>query len=509
MTQDNTEEQAHSVVKLLAKYLGNSAELSYEIKDRADGPFLVFHLAYPTDRFFRILKEVVDSLPEASAFKDRVTIQTRKNAPVGRLQLPETYLLRTALSESLTVDRYTFGDDYFTRYTPSVTDLERQITSNANYIVYGRRGSGKSSLLAYAMHHLIDNKAPFAWISMQAYANQGGVFVTADIFRDILSQLSQFKCPLAATLSKEVELLNGQSMNELRKERTLERLASKIRGAIGTISQRTPVTIFLDDLHLLKGQYQPTFLHHLYSLTRGNRSYIKASGIEQFTRLWNATSKKGLEPVHDAQILKLDHNLTVPDKSFLHIQKILDTHARFCGLPSVSYLTGSRVLERLVWVAAAVPRDALNLFSLAISKGLAKDEKKVSVTSINAAASEMAEQKLGDIDKDISEEIVGARNLLEQIKEFCVSKQRKNAFLFEIRNKDTAYNDMQRLIALRLVHVLHEGITPHEAGRRFLALMLDYGFYVGIRAATSVDLFQKEPRALTAKELRKLPIFKA
>lgn len=36
---------------------------------------------------------------------------------------------------------------------------------------------------------------------------------------------------------------------------------------------------------------------------------------------------------------------------------------------------------------------------------------------------------------------------------------------------------------------------------------LDYGFYVGIRAAKSVDLFQKEPKTPTAQELRKLPIF--
>jgi hypothetical protein len=53
----------------------------------------------------------------------------------------------------------------------------------------------------------------------------------------------------------------------------------------------------------------------------------------------------------------------------------------------------------------------------------------------------------------------------------------------------------------------HEGITLHEAGRRFMAVMLDYGFYVGVRAARSVDLFQHEPASILAKDLRKLPIF--
>jgi hypothetical protein len=32
---------------------------------------------------------------------------------------------------------------------------------------------------------------------------------------------------------------------------------------------------------------------------------------------------------------------------------------------------------------------------------------------------------------------------------------------------------------LRLVHVISEGITVGEAGRKFLALILDYGFYTG------------------------------
>jgi hypothetical protein len=37
--------------------------------------------------------------------------------------------------------------------------------------------------------------------------------------------------------------------------------------------------------------------------------------------------------------------------------------------------------------------------------------------------------------------------------------------------------------------------------------MLDFGFYIGIRAARSVKLFPEKPKQLTAKELRKLPIF--
>jgi hypothetical protein len=268
-----------------------------------------------------------------------------------------------------------------------------------------------------------------------------------------------------------------------------------------------PFTIFLDDFHVLDESLQPRLLNALYSVTRGNNANIKISGIEQFTKAWDEVKKQGLQSGHDARVLKLDLNLTMPDRSKTHIVGILNAHSQYCGLPSITYLASDEVLSRLVLVAAAVPRDALNLFAQAINKAYIKNQKSVSLTSLNMAASEMAEGKLADIEKDTTENLDEVNAVLGLIKDFCISRQRKNSFLVKIENGDETYRNIQKLIALRLVHVLHEGITPHEAGQRFMALMLDYGFYVGIRAAKSVSLFPTEPQVLLAKDLRKLPIF--
>jgi hypothetical protein len=92
------------------------------------------------------------------------------------------------------------------------------------------------------------------------------------------------------------------------------------------------------------------------------------------------------------------------------------------------------------------------------------------------------------------------------VKHFCLDVQKSNAFLVKIENAKIEYQNIQKLVALRFVHVLHEGTTPRSAGERFIALMLDYGFYIGIRAAKSITLFPSEPRALAAKDLRKLKI---
>lgn len=485
----------------------NGITLDHTIKDRADGPFLLFELAKPHDRFFRAIEHALTTVPADNPLRERTTITKRRKTPADRLSLPETQVLRAAISESLTIDRHSFEEDFFSRYTSSVTNFENQIVTNANFIVYGRRGSGKSSLLSYALHTLEQKKLPFAWIAMQVFAGRSDLRLVVDVISNIVQQLREHQHDGSAYQSalSQIELLERATEAEF--PRALQRSLPKLQSFVASVSgiQRV-VTIFLDDFHVIAEAIQPNVLSVLYGITRGQRAYLKLSGIEQLSRLWDVHTRSGLQPNQDAQILRLDHNLTMPDRSKRHIVGILDAQARYCALPDIRFLTSDRALSRLVWVAAAVPRDALSLFSLAISKGIAKGEKRVSVTSINAAASESADAKLKDIDQDATGQKVQITETLERVTDFCVQNQRTNAFLLEIRNSHPVYQAIQRLIALRFVHVLHEGITPHRAGTRFVALMLDYGFYVGIRAARSVELFQKEPSTILAKDLRRLPV---
>ena len=343
---------------------------------------------------------------------------------------------------------------------------------------------------------------------MQVYAGRTDLKLVVDLLSGLVGQLKEYPHDFVAlqTALSQVEVLERTPDADF--PRALQRSLPKLQTFLASVAGTTQtVTLFLDDFHVIAESVQAEVLSALYSIARGNRTYIKVSSIEQLSRPWDAQTRSGLQPDHDAQILRLDHNLTMPDRSKRHIVGILDAQARYCGLPDIRFLTSDRALSRLVWVAAAVPRDALSMFSLAISKGLAKGEKRVSVTSINAAVSESAEAKLRDVDQDAAGLKNQVTETLENVTEFCIQNRRTNAFLLEIRNSNPVYEDIQRLIALRLIHVLHEGITPHRAGKRYVALMLDYGFYVGIRAAKSVELFQKEPTTILAKDLRRLPIF--
>ncbi|MFM0019861.1 ATP-binding protein [Paraburkholderia azotifigens] len=507
-TQKPTDEDT-VVEKFTAALSGTRPE--FHVKHRPDGDFIVFEFAAPSPRFYELIESINEDLAPSNSFKDRISITTRTKKPLNVLEMPETALLQRELSASLTVDRNTFGGDFLDRYTPSVTGLEKEVVVSANHVVYGRRGSGKSSLLAYAMHQLRLQGLPYCWIAMQTYASRADVQAIASVLSEIFAEAATYVSVGAEfrTLADELLALGESDDGEVVTSK-LTRMVPRMRRSLAMVTASHKMfTIFLDDLHVLDKHLQPELLAFIYSLTRGNKTYIKLSGIEQLTNLWDGDNKRGLESPHDIQTLKLDHNLTSPDQSKNQIVTILDRHAKYCGMPKIGFLATDEYIDRLVLSAAAVPRDALSLFSKSISRSLLKNQKTVSITSLNAAASEAVEEKLKDVDKDIFSETADSISpYLDKVKRFC-TKQKKNAFLVKIENGNDGYINVQKLVALRFVHVLHEGITPHKAGERYVALMLDFGFYIGIRAARSIELFPDTPRQLVAKELRTLPIFPA
>jgi hypothetical protein len=479
--------------------------IEYEVKQRAEAQALVLHMANPTERFFRVLQEA----KAETEGDDFPTATIQKRTPRNRLQSPEAKYFLQTLSDSLTISRSSFKEDFFTRYTKSVSNAESQVTAAANHIVFGRRGAGKSSLLLYALRSRDAESQPSAWIDMQVYEKRKDNRVVLDLLVDLLGQLERFvmRSPVYAQMLIAVQRLRRDE--DLTNEK-IRKFLPDLRQVFSILeAQVKNVFVFLDDFHVIDISIQPEVLGFMYSLTRGNNIFLKLSAIETLTRSWDSKAHNGLQVPHDAQTIKLDYNLTMPDKAATHLERILDAHAVYCGLPSVRFLcTSADVLSRLVWVSAGVPRDALNMFAQAMTKGTTEGRSRVSVTNVNIAASEMVSQKLRDLEADVPGSTIetGLESTLETLKNFCIKKERKNAFLLEIR-QDAVYQNVLKLVDLRLVHVISEGITVGEAGTKYLALILDYGFYTGIRAAQSVDLFNRQTERVAYKDLRKLPIF--
>lgn len=477
--------------------------VKHEFQKTSKQHVLVIYIPHPTNRHFEILEASRAAIHDID--QEDIIATIKQKASEDSLEGPEARLLLKTLAESQNINRFSFEYDFMSRYTRSVSGAESQIVSNANHVVLGRRGAGKSTLLLYALNDRKQDDQSCAWIDMQVYSRRDDPQVAADIFREIFDQIFSELNP-SLEYNPMITALRSLNITEVE----IRKLLPTIRREISRFARAgSNLFLFLDDFHVLSKDLQPIVLDFIYACARGNRVFLKISAIETLTQTYDQSKKIGLEIPQDAQYIRLDYNLTSPDRATAHIQAILDSHSRYAGLKSVrSLCTSADVLPRLTWVAAGVPRDAINLFAQAMTKASVEGRKKVSVSNVNVAASETISSKLRDLDADASQEADQLKALLEEIRDFCVSKQRKNAFLIENTTKNTNFNRFLNLVNLRILHVITEGITVGDAGRKFMGLILDYGFYTGVRAAQSVDLFAKKGGKITYKELRKLPIFK-
>lgn len=494
-------EQAQAALSAFERKAGMRG-VAHEVRQRSDGAYLILGLAYPGERHYGILEDALTELPDDNPFKVATTLAKWTHA--DHLDTAETRLLQRVLSESLTVGRDSFSEDFFARYIRSVSGAEEQIESAANHVVYGRRGSGKSSLLVYAMRRLEEENKPFVWVAMQTFRGRSDNGVVVQVLLEIIDQLRD-RLSGSRLASVDVALAALKEEGPGVSESSIQNVLPDIKRVLMPLAQASGrITVFIDDLHVIATSLQPALLSHLYAFSRGSSIYLKISAIENLARTWEPSTSSGLDIPNDAQAVRLDYNLTMPDKSLAHITRILDAHATYCALPSIVYLSSQEVLSRLVWVAAAVPRDAIYIFSQAITRAATKSRNQVAVTDVNQAASDASDDKLRSLKQDASGGDEELMSVLERIKEFCFDEG-KNAFLIEVAQDDAEYQSTLKLVDLRFLHVLSTGITPDRAGERYMALMLDYGLYVSVRPARSIDLFQKTPKTVPYKELRQLP----
>lgn len=500
----NTTEEAKSILNQFMKE-SKLQDLDYKIIERSDGFHMQILVGNPNERFYTIANKISDILDDDSAFKNRVLLKKIKRT--SWLQSPEVMLLQNELSASMTIGKSSLRKDFFNRYIKSIIGAESQISSDGNHFVFGRRGSGKSSLLLYALRTREINSKPSIWLAMQTYERRSDTTVILDIISELIEELKNISNnTILNSIAQDIDKIKNN--HETVDENTIRKLAPQLSNAVKSIVKiQGDLHIFIDDLHVISPDIQPLLISILYSFSRGNSVYLKMSAIENFTKHWDRTKKIGLDVPNDAQVIRLDYNLTAPSKAKDHIENILKKHAEYCGIPSLNIICRDKVIARLVWVAAGVPRDAINIFLQALSNSLISDHKKISVSSVNKAASNNLNDKLNFISTDATSSADSLVELIERIRAFC-QNEHTNAFLTRIDNHDNLFQLILKLIDLRLLHVINPGITPHQAGEKYIALILDYGFYVGMRLARSIKVIQESLQTPTYQELRKLSVFK-
>ena len=116
----------------------------------------------------------------------------------------------------------------------------------------------------------------------------------------------------------------------------------------------------------------------------------------------------------------LDYNLVDPGRAHEHIVEIVGSYVKYVGIPSPQALCGSGVLERLTWVSAGVPRDALYIFSNAITKATAAKRSRMGLVDVNMSAADSLTEKERHVPEDVGDDSTRVLAVVEDIKVFCM-----------------------------------------------------------------------------------------
>jgi hypothetical protein len=164
--------------------------------------------------------------------------------------------------------------------------------------------------------------------------------------------------------------------------------------------------------------------------------------------------------------------------------------------------------HRLVWANAGVPRDFLQMFSKSIEHAKRAGRHKVELSDANLAIGEFGRQKMAELEEDARNEQNLLKKTLRVIEQYCLESEKKKVNAFLIRSESSEeYKAVQTLSDLRMLHVLHQTITPHKAGEQYEAYMLDYSLFTGFRQRRNIEqMLPEDGKQFKAKQLRKLPI---
>lgn len=495
-------EYASEIVKRFAS-ICNIIDPEYEIVDKAGERYIAIHVGKINEIYASSLAKVTSEIEESNPFYSKIFLKEKK--PQSWLRSSESQLLQRLLSQSLTVGKSTLNSDFHKKFIPFLGGEERKIYSDANHIVFGRRGAGKSSLILYAANKAKSDNYPFVWIALQQYRSRKDLLVIPQVLYEIVEAMQDQQADesLVARLKEKLSRLEDKGLDITQADIDTF-LPVFSRGLLGFVNKYGKLFVFIDDLHLVDESLQPYLLSTIYSFSRGNNIYIKIATIENLSNLYNERKQEGLQTPGDAQVIRLDHSLVEPMIALKHIKQILNSYVTYVGIPSLSILCGKNVIERLVWVSAGVPRDAIYIFNNSLAKAQSQARNVVAVTDVNMSAAESLTEKERNISDDSPDGGGDIKRVIDDIKRFCLKEVKQNAFLVHIEPNNNKYQLIKRISDLRFIHVLHPGITPEKAGEKYEAFLLDYAFYTGFRKAPSVKEFTPEPGILSAKDLRKL-----
>ena len=500
---ESIEDAKQTTTSRFARALGLST-VSTNVEMIGGLQFLKFRVGRNAPVYDHALRETQKGIPEDNPFRGHLglSIEPQSHFPISL----EAEVLRGILARSTRVISSAERQGSLAQYVPFQNNEESLVIQPATHLIIGRRGVGKSTLIARAQEILRRARNLCIVIDAQPYTQLTGDALFFDVVGDFARALARVAQESnQVDLSKQFFTLAGKLLEG---EIPVARIASTLRRLIQelTTSSNSDLFVFFDDFHLIQTAYQPDLIEVIHGALKGARGWLKIAGLQSLLRHYDPKTRRGLQTPGDAQIISLDLTLVDPKAAEEHLQKILKSFLGLVGIDRTGEAIAEAAFKRLVWANAGVPRDFLQMFAASIEHAARVDRSKVELTDANLAIGELGQKKMSELEDDARNEEGQLRELLDAIGDYCLGGKKINAFL--IRSAATEeYKLVETLSDLRLLHILHKTITPHKAGERYEAYMLDYSLFTGFRRRPNIkQILPADGSQFKASELRKIPI---
>jgi len=508
MTQTTTEldQAADAAAVLFAQSLG-LPEVKFSLELAGNQEFIKFIVGHKAPIYEHALRETLKGLPEEHPYKGLLGLQI---TPPDRFpDSTEADVLRGILARSTrTVSGQSRPSAFPGQYVPFQHGEDTQAIQPATHLIVGRRGVGKSTLIQRSRELLDKTQTIPVVLDMQPYAHRKDKAVLVDVIADVAKAIAAVavrKYPSCSTAGETLRQFADKLLDGSIKP---ERASAALKRAILELTDNAAADLylFLDDYHLLDIEQQPRVVEAIHGALKGARGWLKVAGLRSLLRVYDPATRKGLQTPGDAQIISLDLTLVDPEAAERHLRSILLSFLALVGVERMTVAIAEPAFHRLVWANAGVPRDFLQMFSKSIEHASRAKRHRVELTDANLAIGEFGQQKMLDLDQDAQNEESGLKKTLAAIEQHCLDKKKVNAFLIRSESTDE-YRAVQTLSDLRLLHLLHQTITPHKAGERYEAYMLDYSLFTGFRRRPNIkQMLPADGKQFKAAELRKIPI---
>ena len=470
--------------------------------------FLKFRVGRRAPVYDHALRETLQGLPDTNPYRGLIGLQV--DPPERFPDSMEADVLRGLLVRSTRpIAGQPTPHAFPGQYVPFQNNEETQAVQPATHLIVGRRGVGKTTLILKAKELVERSRGLPVVLDMQPYSSSDDS-VLIDVLTDLAKGIAVAARRRYPGASEGIKALDQFAKDLFTGAMKPERASAALRRAVSALTTATDADlfVFLDDYHLVHTDQQSKVVEAIHGGLKGARGWLKVAGLRSLLKVYDPTSKKGLQSPGDAQVISLDLTLVDPEAAEEHLRRIVQNFLRIVGVEKLGTAVAEKAFHRLVWANAGVPRDFLQMFSKSIEHAKRAGRARVELSDANLAIGEFGRQKMAELEEDARNEQNLLKRALEAIEQHCLESAKKKVNAFLIRSESSAeYKAVQTLSDLRLLHILHQTITPHKAGERYEAYMLDYSLFTGFRQRRNIEqMLPEDGKQFKAKQLRKIPI---